>query len=207
VWFAVFWLQEQKCCESALLARGARLTNRPLRLAAIRHAATESRLHPRGIHSTHAGAEPLPGRGAKHGNGLPQGEGEVLLCRLHSKGKSGFCFSKARELVMNRKCCGFLVQLEINSRPIRLLASALSGVNVVNCAHPCSTRPCANGGHCVPDHEFFYCECAKGFKDVHCGTPVSKVTELAIEVLPNEPVPQFAGHSYLHFTDQETIKR
>lgn len=85
--FVVFWLQEQKCCESALLARGARLTNRPLRLAAIRHAATESRLHPRGIHSTHAGPESLPGRGAKHGNGLPQGEGEILLCRLHSKGK------------------------------------------------------------------------------------------------------------------------
>ncbi|XP_059473292.1 pikachurin [Neocloeon triangulifer] len=102
---------------------------------------------------------------------------------------------------------GCIQKLEINSRPIRLLASALSGMNVVNCAHPCSTRPCANGGHCIPDHEFFYCECPKGFKDVHCGTPAGKVEEIAIETTLNEPIPQFTGHSYLHFTDQETIKR
>jgi len=39
--------------------------------------------------------------------------------------------------------------------------------------HPCVNNPCSNGGQCVRGEGLNYrCECASGWRDSHCNTPV-----------------------------------
>ena len=51
---------------------------------------------------------------------------------------------------------------------MRLLKEALSGVNVLNCQHPCIGKPCLNGGQCIPMHDFYKCSCPLGYENTNC---------------------------------------
>ncbi|XP_034245110.1 pikachurin [Thrips palmi] len=54
---------------------------------------------------------------------------------------------------------GCIQKVLVNEKPLHLLASALAGVNVDNCAHPCAARPCGAQGQCVPQRDYFSCLC------------------------------------------------
>ncbi|KAJ4447040.1 hypothetical protein ANN_09029, partial [Periplaneta americana] len=83
----------------------------------------------------------------------------------------------------------------------KILAAALGGVNVDNCPHPCVTRPCGDEGRCVPEMDYFTCECAQGYRDAQCQQ------HAAPTMLQDIPVPRFAGDSYLHYSDPDTMRR
>ncbi|KAG0713639.1 Pikachurin [Chionoecetes opilio] len=91
----------------------------------------------------------------------------------------------------------FLPQLALNGRPVHLVSGAVSGSNVASCDHPCSQRPCDNGGVCDPQGGAYACRCPLGFKDAHCRSRV--VTQAA--------TPSFSGRSFLKYDDPEILKR
>ncbi|XP_049831472.1 pikachurin-like [Schistocerca gregaria] len=86
---------------------------------------------------------------------------------------------------------GCIQKVVLNDQPLAVVAAALAGVNVANCAHPCSARPCGPAARCVPARERFTCDCSPG----RC-RPRD----------PN-PAPRFSGTSYLHFGDADTVRR
>ncbi|XP_071533608.1 pikachurin-like isoform X2 [Panulirus ornatus] len=92
---------------------------------------------------------------------------------------------------------GCIQKLALNSRPIHLVSGAVSGSNVDSCDHPCSQRPCDNGGICEPHGPAYTCRCPLGFKDEHCKSRV--VTQAA--------TPSFSGRSFLKYADTEIMKR
>jgi len=93
------------------------------------------------------------------------------------------------------------LQVVINNQPLQILAAALGGVNVDNCPHPCVTRPCGDEGRCVPEMDYFTCECAQGYRDTQCQQ------HAAPTMLQDIPIPRFAGDSYLHYSDPDTMRR
>ncbi|KAJ9575876.1 hypothetical protein L9F63_007255, partial [Diploptera punctata] len=96
---------------------------------------------------------------------------------------------------------GCIQKVVINNQPLQILAAALGGVNVDNCPHPCVTRPCGDEGRCVPEMDYFTCECAKGYKDTQCQQ------HTAPTIVQDIPVPRFSGDSYLHYSDPDTMRR
>lgn len=49
--------------------------------------------------------------------------------------------------------------MEINGRPLAIIAEALAGTNIDNCPHVCVTRPCGTLATCVPTLENYECVC------------------------------------------------
>ncbi|XP_045584489.2 pikachurin, partial [Procambarus clarkii] len=92
---------------------------------------------------------------------------------------------------------GCIQKLALNGRPIHLVSGAVSGSNVDSCNHPCSQRPCDNGGICEPHGPSYTCRCPLGFQDDHCRSRV--VTQAA--------TPSFSGRSFLKYADTEIMKR
>ncbi|XP_050735962.1 pikachurin-like [Eriocheir sinensis] len=92
---------------------------------------------------------------------------------------------------------GCVQKLALNGRPIHLVSGAVSGSNIASCDHPCSQRPCDNGGVCDPHGASYSCRCPLGFKDAHCRSRV--VTQAA--------TPSFSGRSFLKYDDPEILKR
>ncbi|KAI8509776.1 hypothetical protein Bbelb_122040 [Branchiostoma belcheri] len=88
-------------------------------------------------------------------------------------------------------------QIIINDSPMDLISSAIVGVNVANADHPCVGDPCVNGGLCVPDHDFYSCNCPLGYHGMDCEKELkSPVT-----------VPKFSGNSYMQYTGTQLMKR
>ncbi|KAK7086587.1 hypothetical protein SK128_027747 [Halocaridina rubra] len=92
---------------------------------------------------------------------------------------------------------GCIQKLALNDRTIHLVSGAVSGSNVGSCDHPCSQKPCDNGGVCEPHGPSYSCRCPLGFKDDHCRSRV--VTQVA--------TPSFSGRSFLKYADPEIMKR
>ncbi|XP_072391898.1 pikachurin-like [Diabrotica undecimpunctata] len=85
---------------------------------------------------------------------------------------------------------GCIQQVEINGKPVTILAEALGGANVDNCPHPCVARPCGEDGECVPEMEYFSCKCKPGYRDHLC----------------SRGPPFFHGtNSYIHLNDITTM--
>ncbi|CAG9821107.1 unnamed protein product [Phaedon cochleariae] len=86
---------------------------------------------------------------------------------------------------------GCIQKVEINRRPLAILAEALGGANVDNCPHPCIARPCGVDGDCVPEMDYFTCRCKPGYRDHLCssGPPLFRGT-----------------NSYIHLNDVSTLQ-
>ncbi|XP_022913817.2 pikachurin [Onthophagus taurus] len=85
---------------------------------------------------------------------------------------------------------GCVQKIEINGKPVSILAEALGGANVDNCPHPCIAKPCGEDGECVPEMDYFTCRCKPGYRDQLC----------------SRGPPGFSGtDSYLHFNDPATL--
>ncbi|XP_037077895.1 pikachurin-like [Pollicipes pollicipes] len=91
---------------------------------------------------------------------------------------------------------GCVQKLVINDKPVHVLAAALSGYNVANCAHPCVTRPCGAAGTCEPRGQSYRCQCRLGNSGPRCRRP-----------LPAPHVPRFAGHSHLVFDRPDVAEK
>jgi len=63
---------------------------------------------------------------------------------------------------------GCIQKVIINGRPLMLVDGALSGVNVVDCPHPCTSKPCHQGGQCEPLLDIYTCHCPLGFVGPKC---------------------------------------
>ncbi|XP_023215950.1 pikachurin-like isoform X1 [Centruroides sculpturatus] len=103
----------------------------------------------------------------------------------------------ARKAAISTSFNGCIQKLVINSKPLKLLEEALSGVNIGNCEHSCVNSPCHNGGSCEPKHDFYTCHCLLGYTGINCE---KEGTEIIAE-------PMFTGASYLHYIDDGIMKR
>lgn len=92
-----------------------------------------------------------------------------------------------------------LLQLVINGKPLRIMGSAMSGVNLENCAHPCLRNPCDHGGECIPQMDSFKCHCPLGYRDSLCSTHMDRQDLIT--------PPRLNGDSFLKFTHPKVIKR
>lgn len=69
-------------------------------------------------------------------------------------------------------------------------------------AHPCTFKPCANGGKCIRinlgqfGQEDYRCECKEGWKDSHCNTPVSRRTT----IMPRRYMPRIIRRGTMTLT-------
>ena len=108
----------------------------------------------------------------------------------------------------------FFIQLTINDLEVNLIGSALSGVDIESCSHPCNSHtettssssskisssdyPCGVHGSCKPFLDEYICECPLGRNGNKCEN-ILQETEIAI--------PKFNGDSFLHFHDEEIVKK
>ncbi|KAF0312615.1 Pikachurin [Amphibalanus amphitrite] len=91
---------------------------------------------------------------------------------------------------------GCIQKMVVNEKPIHMLAAALSGYNVANCAHPCVARPCHERGVCLPEGDSYRCQCRLGSGGRQCAS-----------LLPAPQVPRFGVHSYLLFDRADVAER
>ncbi|GFR27130.1 basement membrane-specific heparan sulfate proteoglycan core protein [Trichonephila clavata] len=91
----------------------------------------------------------------------------------------------------------YTLKVIINGKTVKLVDDALAGINVANCLHSCVEEPCKNGGHCEPKMAYYSCHCHLGYAGNNCE---KEVTEMIAE-------PMFTGASYLHYFDENIIKR
>lgn len=76
-----------------------------------------------------------------------------------------------------------------------------------NCPHPCVARPCGEDGLCIPNMDYFTCECKPGFRDQFCSQTNPTTPRIIFDTIET-PIPSFVGKdSYLHFSDSKTINR
>lgn len=109
------------------------------------------------------------------------------------------------EINIKNSFVGCVQKVAINGVQVSILAEALGGVNVENCPHPCIARPCGDDGLCIPNMDYFTCECKPGFRDQLCSQSNPTTTD---SVMEETPIPSFGGKdSYLHFSDSKTINR
>lgn len=75
---------------------------------------------------------------------------------------------------------GCIQKLEINERPVSIIAEALGGSNVDNCPHACVAKPCGLLAKCIPNLESYECECNP--QNIQC----NKAEEVSEEQLNEE---------------------
>ncbi|CAB4065123.1 unnamed protein product [Lepeophtheirus salmonis] len=111
-------------------------------------------------------------------------------------------------LPIRRSFFGCIQKLTINDVEINLVNSAISGVDVGSCDHPCNTpsssssnefpqHPCGVHGNCKPVLDGFKCDCPHGLTGNSC----QKITGES-----NNPLPRFKSNSFLHFKNEEIAK-
>ncbi|KAG8201453.1 hypothetical protein JTE90_024323 [Oedothorax gibbosus] len=103
----------------------------------------------------------------------------------------------ARKASITESFTGCIQKAVINGKVLKLVDDALAGINVANCLHACVEEPCKNGGHCEPKMASYSCHCHLGYAGTNCE---KEVTEMIAE-------PMFAGLSYLHYLDENIVKR
>ncbi|KAF8791124.1 pikachurin-like [Argiope bruennichi] len=103
----------------------------------------------------------------------------------------------ARKASITESFTGCIQKVVINGKPLKLVDDALAGINVANCLHSCVEEPCKNGGHCEPKMAYYSCHCHLGYAGNNCE---KEVTEMIAE-------PMFTGASYLHYLDENVVKR
>ncbi|KAG8222060.1 hypothetical protein J437_LFUL000504 [Ladona fulva] len=66
---------------------------------------------------------------------------------------------------------GCIQKVVVNNRVLDLVMGAQAGVNIGSCPHPCQSGPCPHGAICVPQKEFYSCECHSGLpgRGTECG--------------------------------------
>jgi len=70
-----------------------------------------------------------------------------------------------------QKFVGCIQKVAVNGRQLSLnrdVLSILSGLNIGNCEHACSERPCQNNGICEPVKNHYQCHCITNFIGAHC---------------------------------------
>ncbi|GFU18607.1 hypothetical protein NPIL_372691 [Nephila pilipes] len=103
----------------------------------------------------------------------------------------------ARKASITESFTGCIQKVVINGKTVKLVDDALAGINVANCLHSCVEEPCKNGGHCEPKMAYYSCHCHLGYAGNNCE---KEVTEMIAE-------PMFTGGSYLHYFDENIVKR
>ncbi|XP_015907469.1 pikachurin [Parasteatoda tepidariorum] len=103
----------------------------------------------------------------------------------------------ARKAFITESFTGCIQRVIINGKTLKLIDDALSGINVANCLHSCVEEPCKNGGYCEPRMAYYTCHCHLGYAGTNCE---NEVTEMIAE-------PMFTGASYLHYMDENIVKR
>ncbi|XP_071439532.1 pikachurin-like [Hetaerina americana] len=67
---------------------------------------------------------------------------------------------------------GCIQKVVVNNRMLDLVSGSQAGVNIESCPHPCRAGPCPHGAICVPQKEFYSCECHSGVpsRGAECGS-------------------------------------
>lgn len=74
----------------------------------------------------------------------------------------------ARDAALTYSFSGCVEKIVRNGREIDLLQDALHGVNVADCPHPCTSKPCKKGGRCEPILDSYMCHCPAGTIGPNC---------------------------------------
>ncbi|XP_039277486.1 pikachurin-like [Nilaparvata lugens] len=92
---------------------------------------------------------------------------------------------------------GCIQKVVINNQPLKIVAEALAGANVDNCAHPCVVRPCGEHAQCVAHYDGYKCLCQH-----KCSASASSSQAHA-----TLPPATFSGSTFLHYTDPDILHR
>ena len=63
---------------------------------------------------------------------------------------------------------GCIQKVVVNGRQLSLVRDVLSGLNIENCQHVCSEKPCHNNGLCEPVKIHYQCHCAANYIGANC---------------------------------------
>lgn len=74
----------------------------------------------------------------------------------------------SRDAGIAQSFSGCVQRVNINGRSLNLKAEALSGVNIADCPHPCTSEPCQRGGRCEPVLDSYVCHCPLGLVGENC---------------------------------------